>query len=869
MVFCGNYSFLKDNIAYIVKKTQSSSPEEKLTFIVHSNKMKTFLKEYLVKTNGILVNAKFYTLIDIAKEITKIEPLNDFEKKLIIKKFLVEKNIDLDSLSEELSDIIQLLKESKIDYEKIDDEFVKSIIKKYQDFLSENGYYDREDVFVSAINTKGDFDIGTVFIFGLKSIAPLHMDFLKKIKELSKNIYVFYPVIKDSGIYNNFIHLHNIIKFLENSVNKVNFQNKIGKNTVLAKNILRFDYEENEINPDIKILSFTDRYQEVEYIANEISNLLIEGEKLHQIGVVIPDVSKYIPYIKEVFPKYKIPYYLTEEKRYIDNQIYKKLLYLFKLKEKKFNKLSLLNILSKKLYNIENLEKLEKNIILSRAFQGFEDFEKFVFKEGIDENFFKLLTFVKNIPDNATFEEYLNLFNQLNEKFIKEQNVKSFLESTLQELSQSKLYKNLFKNLNYKDFIYILEEFFYREDKEKIIKGNLINILTPISAEANNFDYIYLLNLNSGEYPSVLKEETLINSLYLTGSSFPEHIIMYEILTFVNLLDDNKKITITYLSNPQNSPSFLLQDIKRLINYQEEKPCITQNSLKDFKIKYAKYIKEFDEKLNKKFQNITKKENYIIENFKIEDIKPIPAEDFSIYATCPYKFFLEKVIKIQDIEELDKKEIPLQEKEPIIEKIMEKFYKGEIDLENIKDNFFKEFKSSLDHILPYYRPFVEKDLEKLLEKLLKFLEYDKGRLKTKKIKSHILGKNYTGKLFEGKIKRIDEDEEGKFYIYDYKIEEKDINNIIKNNIHIVIYSALYESIEKKEIEEVGIFVINDENEKYLYPTNFQSKKKELLEFYKKMYFKITEKDFSPNKDNCKNCHFESFCFKNYPEEGNG
>lgn len=81
MLYCGSYSYLKDNLVQVVGKIQAEKLGDRLTFIVHSNRMKSFLKEYLVRNLGIVVNSRFYTLIDISKEIANIEPLSDFEKK--------------------------------------------------------------------------------------------------------------------------------------------------------------------------------------------------------------------------------------------------------------------------------------------------------------------------------------------------------------------------------------------------------------------------------------------------------------------------------------------------------------------------------------------------------------------------------------------------------------------------------------------------------------------------------------------------------------------------------------------------------------------------------------------------------------------
>ncbi|MDQ7056543.1 MAG: hypothetical protein Q9M89_08895 [Persephonella sp.] len=165
--------------------------------------MKRYLKEFIVEKTGSLFNAEFFTLIDISKRITGIEPLQDFEREMIFKRFLIERN--LEGLAEEFGLIVQQLKEYGISAERINQPFFRDIIKKYEDFKSDQ-YFDREDTHIKAVESDTDFQTDHLFIFGIKSVPALHQRLFRKVVKLSKNSYIFLPFHFDAGYYQSYDH---------------------------------------------------------------------------------------------------------------------------------------------------------------------------------------------------------------------------------------------------------------------------------------------------------------------------------------------------------------------------------------------------------------------------------------------------------------------------------------------------------------------------------------------------------------------------------------------------------------------------------------------------------------------------------------
>ena len=876
MLYCGSYSYLKEKLLETVKNVQKNNIKEKLTFIVHTNQMRTYLKEYLAEKLGILINSEFYTLIDISKKITKIEPLQDFDKEFIIKKFLYEKGLKLDGVAEDIGLLIQQLKEFEISVDNLKESVIKEIIKDYQNFLKNNGYYDREDVHKEAVCSINE-NLGTVFIFGLKSVPSLHQKLFKSIKKHSNNFYVFSPVFSDSGVYQEYPHLREVRDFWESLTSFYKTEKTDNANVLLAKDIINFNYDLREIkNENIKIVKAKNEQEEVEYIAESISNLLLQGEKPHNIGVIVPQTTSYLPFIKDVFKKYSIPYYLVEESRFIDETLFKKLFNIFKIKENNFSKDSVLNILSDELLDIENIEMLEEKIILNPVHEGFDEWSEVLDK---NSSFFKLLSEINFIKDEDTLDNYIQSFRKIKDNFIKNEKAKDFLENIFQTLEKSDIYKKLFEKVKYEEFVSILEQFFNEENKENKIKGDTVRILTPISAEGNNFKYIYFLNLNSGDFPSNLSEEIFATTKELSGLDYPFHLLMQEVLNFTNLLDKNKKITLSFISfslfSGEKAPSFLIEEIVRILDLKEINPVSVSNesNLKDFYVKYAKHLKDVDEKLKNKWKKLEKIENVSKEDFKFDDVKikfPVSATDFSTYAYCPYKFYLDHIIGIEEIEEPDRTVISPAEKGTLIHNLLEKLYKKypfenlEEEIEELKKGFEKEIKEKLKMILPSFRPFEENKALKLLERTIKFIYFDIERLEKENKKTEILERSYKNRYFSGKIDRADKDCQNNFYIYDYKTGKspENLEKEIKNKyIQLVIYKEFLEN-EGKNIRELGIIALNDETGKFVYSLEDETQINQLTTYLKNLLKQLKEKYFYPLKnDLCDYCSYKDFCLK--------
>jgi ATP-dependent helicase/DNAse subunit B len=874
-LYFGSHSFLKENLLEIIKENLGKN----ITIVVHTNKERIFLKEYLTEKLGIIYNIEFLTMIDLSKKLAKIEPLQDFDKEIILKRILQEKNPELEGLYLEFSSLIEFIKEHQLNTENLP-EFIKKIINEYENF--KNGkYYDREDVHILAAKKNTDFKSEVLIIYGLKSLGAVQRDVLKKIKSNTKEIYSFVPLIFDSGYYQNYEFFKKERQFFEDLTDSnAEVEKTDDKNVKTGSYIYKFDYENLPIeNEDIILINPKNEIEELEYIANKINEIVENGGNFYEIGVVIPDIPKYIPFLKEIFKKYKIPYYLLEENRYIDDILYKKLFSLFKIKLENFSKKSILGFLSVDILEIIDFENVYKSVLKAPIKEGFKDLEKFIF-ENLEENIKNLLKEINNIPEKANINLYIDKFLEINQKFIKNEELNNFLENVLLTLKETPLYQHLFeKEISYENFVSIVETFFLEENKENKIKANTVYVLTPLSAEGNNFKHLFILNLNSAVYPPALNDEILVSSAQLDGFSHPYHILMQSLANFSALFDKNKKIYVSSLKASVNSsylaPSVFFEELKRILNKKPNNITFTPMTLKDFSVQNSVYLLDEFENLKEKYNYLKSIENLTEEDFKynVKVKKPVPATTFTTYAYCPYRFFFDYILKIEEDEELDRTQISPLKKGILIHNLLYDFYKSlnfsQDYLKNKKKEIEKEFEKFFEKnkpfLIPSYIPFENLKLDKLKENLFKFIEKDLERLKNNlEVATDILEKEYKDEYFAGRIDRADKDKTENYYIYDYKTgstKDLDLTKELKDKyIQLIIYKRFLEK-EGKIVKKIGIFAVNDDTGKFIYELDTEEIK-EIENHLKNLIKRLGSGYFEPVKnDYCDNCPYIDFCLK--------
>ncbi|MBK3332103.1 hypothetical protein GWK41_03355 [Persephonella atlantica] len=863
MFFCGSYSYLKEKVVNILEEIGA---EEKKTFIVHTNQMKRYLKEFIVEKTGSLFNAEFFTLIDISKRITGIEPLQDFEREMIFKRFLMKYN--LDGLSEEFGLIIQQIKEYEIPVDSISQPFFRDIIYRYEQFKSDR-YFDREDTHAVAVRNKTEFNTDHLFIFGIKSVPALHQKLLRKVAELSRNKYIFLPLHFDSGYYQNYDHFKEVRQFYEELGDFPEVEKEEDINIKVSRYIYKFDYNfQQKKNENIKIVKTQNEISELLFVATEITRLVAEGISPSKICIIIPEIERYIPYIQSIFPSFSIPYHLTENSRFIDTPLYSKLFSIFELKRENFSRETVLNILSDELLEIKKTNLLERQILsLPDITEGLEAYKQFA-------GLWELLKTADEFPQEGRIEEFIHIAEKINRKFIKNREVKEFLDSVISEMKEKKLFKDLFKVITYEEFLTVLKTFFLKENREKRPDYETVKVLSPTSAEGNNFSHIFFLDLTTGSFPKISDEILPIGDI-----DYPYHLLMQQISNFCALLDRGKKLYLSFTEESiyggVKSTSFFVEEIVRITGNQINSLDGYKTSSKWLKIIHAPLIKEQIPQLKKIWDVIKTIEKPKKEKFRLNISVPFPLQPtkFSVYATCPYRFFLEHITGFLPEKTVDMKRLPSEKIGEDIHGMLLDFYASMPErnreryinetLPDMLEKLRKRLEGYLSQLLPYYRPFEKHRINSMITNLKEFVLSDVNRLKreNKTIKKDFLEKNFSNRYFSGRVDRVEVDEHGYYHIYDYKTTEKKINlrkEIKDKYIQLIIYKNL---LNKYPVKSVGILAVNSRDGNFFHTVD--DKEIEGWEIYLKTLLKQLKAGmFHPvENEGCSYCPFEYFCVK--------
>lgn len=165
-----------------------------------------------------------------------------------------------------------------------------------------------------------------VFIDGFIFFDPQQRNFLKKLFACAKNVHITLTMntdfnnrenVLDVGIFNRSFET---FKLLRGFAKNLNIDFKITRLETLRRfknsplKILEqrlFDYKPKKFDsPEgLKIVEAVNKRAEIEFVAREILNLVKEGYRLREIGILARDES-YFSLIKPIFELHAIPYFI-------------------------------------------------------------------------------------------------------------------------------------------------------------------------------------------------------------------------------------------------------------------------------------------------------------------------------------------------------------------------------------------------------------------------------------------------------------------------------------------------------------------------------------------------------------------------------
>ncbi len=213
-------------------------------------------------------------------------------------------------------------------------EDISKIYSEYTRRIAEKGFDSDDGASALAKHICEDWDIeDTVFFFDeFTSFIPQEMEIIKQIALKAKDVYItlctdgvddvlFAPIADTAKKLQRMCKDANV-EFLSPVV--LNENKKHGKAIAfLEKNL--FPYPKNKYDDDcldISIFSAANPYEEVENVARNILRLCRDsGYRYRDIGVICSDIGTYAQFIKPVFQKYGISYFIDEKSPVLNHGI--------------------------------------------------------------------------------------------------------------------------------------------------------------------------------------------------------------------------------------------------------------------------------------------------------------------------------------------------------------------------------------------------------------------------------------------------------------------------------------------------------------------------------------------------------------------
>ena len=299
-----------------------------------------------------------------------------------------------------------------------------------------------------------------------------------------------------------------------------------------------------EENNDVRLFLANNNYTEIEYVANNIIELVRDnGYKYKDISVITKNTDDYSSLIKSIFRKYNIPVFIDEKKDLNQNILVKYLISLLEVYAKSFSMEAVINYLKTGFIDLkdEEIYKFE-NYCKKLGINGIKKFTN-KFEINVDGN--------SNIEElNCIKDKIINPLLKLKENLNKDKTIKSitleiytFLEkNNIRQVLQDKItvfekmgnieLANIY-NTSWDLLIDILDELAIVLGDEKISFENYINLLKvginnsslgkiPATLDevivgdvdrsrSEDKKAVFIIGLNDGKFPSNSKNEGFIN----------------------------------------------------------------------------------------------------------------------------------------------------------------------------------------------------------------------------------------------------------------------------------------------------------------------------------------------------------------------
>ena len=486
-----------------------------------------------------------------------IRMITELKKNNVTTNFLEEKtnNISDEYLKIKLQDINLLydnFNKSIIDKYLDDDDLLTLVKEKIKESLMFKDAYIYIDEFAGF--TKQEYSI-IEELFKVADVVNITMctDALEKITYEENDIFVSN---KNTILKLKEIAKRNNIDILDSIELNKYYRYKSEELKYLTQNLYSINSKKYlEECEDIKLFLANNNYSEVEYVANNIIELVRDkGYKYKDISIITKEISEYSGLIKSIFNKYEIPVFIDEKKDLNQNVLVKYIISILDIFSKSWSIESIFNYLkSGFIFEIEDHDIfILENYCKKCGITGFKKFSNewtvvTDSKEDIDylnnlrlRIITPLIKFKDELGRNKTVKDITKTLYS----FLEDNSIKEIL---LDKINRFYEYGNIdlanIYNSSWDLLIGILDELVLILGDEKVTFESYINLLKagfnnsslgkiPATLDeiivgdvdrtrSGKKKIIFMIGINDGKFPSVSKNEGFINDeerIYLKGN---------------------------------------------------------------------------------------------------------------------------------------------------------------------------------------------------------------------------------------------------------------------------------------------------------------------------------------------------------------
>jgi ATP-dependent helicase/DNAse subunit B len=552
-----------------------------------------------------------------------------------------------------------------------------------------------------------------IIVDGFQDFNLYQKKILNKLSELGKEVWINRNFEKDRpGIYNSEDELN---KKLNISKKEKGITLSLNNNNLehLRDNLFTIDYDKKPFEDILDIISAEDEDTEIRYIAREIKRLIHErGVIPEDIGLIVKSQVKYFELIDEVFNEYQIPYYTSNSTTFKQTGLWILLNQIFDVIRNEYDRKSVIKLVKSNFTDLglqkDELEKIQlkiwdDGIIKGQDFSYIFDDAKQEYPDKFKEAVKKIIKFQRRIEKANSFSVYSTPILDLLESFNIVNSIINFTDQDLiiQELKAFDILKTKLEeyseiitgSLQFEEYVYWFKKIFKEEMISKDTTENVsrVKVLTPSQARRKKFDYMFIPGLLEGEFPGVNrnrwlvkdKERKILENMQLNIRTKNDLLILESYLYYKNILNTNQKLYLTYPTLGEGEGGEIISSFVEEVKNLFKKDTINKVQVKSFDLEttnlseiyslkelkdYA--VKELEEKSlinllpSYKIEKLRDSKEYnnvdgLIDDPEIlQELKKHFNKNYSYspssletYVQCPFKFFIKKVLKLEEIKE--------------------------------------------------------------------------------------------------------------------------------------------------------------------------------------------------------------------------